>query len=558
MNRLVLLVVTAIALISAFIGLTHFPKRKLSLVDILPQETVAVVESKNITSAYRQVQQGLLGKALSRQDFPTFVRQFDVSTPQVVKLLAAVGAFNQLEHNEGVFSLLSRESIVALLPIHPGEQITLEQLQSRLVFLQHFSLDEDLDHRFSNCFGQIGQKNITEYQGQQLTRLTFAQGDSLAYFTHMGILVWAFEEKMLHPCVNQLLQQLVPIRAGIQKHVAYTRLKKHAGRQVNTFTYMRFNALQSFFGCKPHPEKDGQLPCPNDLALFSTTVAKGERLVVVALTDADKLAAYKKRNRLKNAVENAPLGRLSTNTTFALWTNWCKPDLLWERLQQVKFSPLQALVKGWSDDLSKASGVSISGFFKLFGNEFSFYIDQLRAPHQSPRSMASMAIEVRDNDQVAQLLQHLTGKLQVVEVLSGVGMKVVTLMLADGLLQPAYSLTAHHLILADNVELIERIHEKVNHPELRINPSKGLRSQRSNFFLFLRTGDMVEWLLPVLTTIGKEFGGHSRDDTEGWLPLQSLSLSLLADLREIETTKIRGYVGKEEMFLEVISSPVEK
>lgn len=555
MNRLILLIVTSVFLITAFNLLIDYPHRQLTLVDILPQETVAVFESKNIAQAYGQVRQGLVGKAFSRPDFPTFVQQFGLSKQQLAGLISMRGIFNQLAQNQGLLSLLSRESIIAFLPAQSGERITLDQFRSRLVFLQHFSMEHDWQQLFSRSFGPVVKANTTEFQGQSLTSLTFEQGESLTYFTHEQIVVWAFNRNVLYPCVNQLLQQLVPVHAGIQKYMGYTRLKKHAGRSLNTFAYMRINALKTFFGCPGLQANADQLPCPSDLALFSTSVAKGTRFVVVALADADKLAAYKKKNHLEDAVENAPLGRLSTNTAFALWTNWFKPNLLRKQLLQSGFSPLQTLMAGWSVDLSKTFGVSLADFFALFGSEFSLYIDHFHAPHQYPRSMASMAIEVHDSDQLDRLLHRMTSKIQKVEVLSG-GLKIVTLLLADGLLQPAYSFIDHYLILADSVELVERIHEKMVHPEVQIDQSKGLQPHRGNFFLFLRTGDMVEWLLPVLTTLGKEFGGHTGDNVNEWLLLQPLSLSVLSDLKQIEKTRIRGYMEKDELFLEVVSSPV--
>lgn len=557
MNRIILLIVTGGVLFAAIIGLTDLPQRQLTLVDLLPQETIAVIESKNAALACKQWQSGLLGRTLSHPDLSAFAGTFDLTTIQGGKLTTIATTFNQVAHNFSSASLFARESIIALLPARFGEPIELTKLQSHLVLLQHTAPGEDVRQLFSRCFGTITSTNWTEFQGQILTRLTFDQGTSLTYFTHEGILVWAFDEQVLHSCVNQLLQQLVPIRAGLQKHAAYSRLKKHAGRSVDTFAYMRVSALHSLFGCERNSTELGKWPCPDDLAVFTTPVPKGQRLVVVALTDADTISAFKRRNHLSDAVENTPLGRLSSNTSCALWTNWFQPNRLWERFQQSDLSPLKTLVTGWSQDLAKAGGVSLAKFFTLFGSEFSLHIEQLRAPHQYPRSMASVVFEVHDSDQVGRFLQQVASGLQAVEVLSG-GIKIVTLILADGLLQPAYSLVNHHLVLADSVELIERIQERLTLPEIRISPNRGFQSQRSNFFLFLRTGDMVEWLLPVLTTIGKEFGGNSRDDVHQGFFLQPLVLSTLVELRQIETSRIRAYLEKDEMFLEVIYSPIQR
>jgi len=554
MNRLILLGLASVVLYFAFIGLSDHPQHKLTLVDMLPQETIAVIEGKNIGLAYRKVQQGLLGKVVSRDDFSAFVQRFDLSDDQVRKLTATTSGFHKLANKEKLLALLSHEAIVALLPLESGEQIGLEQLGGRLVFFQYLPSGEDLGSFFSQCFGRIGGQKIIEYQGRMLTRLNFVQGESLTYFTHMGVLVWAFEEKMLYPCINQLLQHLIPIRAGIQKHVAYTQLKKKAGRLLDTFVYIRLPALQSLFGCTPTPASADRFPCPDDLAIFTTTMAKGSRFAMVALADSDKIAAYTQRHHLRNAMENAPLSRLSVNTVFALWTNWFKPGQLWEKIQLVEFSPVRTLVQGLTEEIGNAFHLSLANFFTLFGNEFSLNIDHIHAPNQFPRSLMSASIEIKDRPQVEGLLKRMTRKLQQVEVISN-GMRIITLRLADGLLQPAYALTKKYLILADNIDLIERIHEKIIPPEQRVNQVQGLRTQRSNFFLFIRTGDVVEWLFPIMTTIIRELGSNNGENFNEWLIFHPLTLSILSDLKQIETTRVRLYLAKNELFFEMISQP---
>nr|WP_321467089.1 hypothetical protein [uncultured Desulfobulbus sp.] len=552
LDRLVLLLVSCAVLLTLFWGLRNHVQRPLTLVDLLPRETVAVIESKNIALIYRQIQQGLTGTLLSRNDFSAFARRFDLTSEQVDRFSAIIGAFNSLSHREGMLSLLSRNSIISLFSLHPGEHIELEQLPKRLVFLQYLSPQDDLQHLFFPCFGKILQREQLSYQGQPLTRLAFAGGDSITYFTHMGVLAWAFEERVLHPCINQLLQQLLPLRGGIQQQMGYSRLKKYGGKKTDAFIYLRLAALQSLFGCTPTPSFGDRLPCPDDLALFFSSLAQGKRFALVALADQEQIAAYKSKHRLRDAVENAPLGRLSTDTAFALWTNWFKPMVMWQQLVASDFSPLRMLMEGWSTDFQKALGLSPTDFFSLFGSDFALYIDQKRAAKQYPRSLVSASIEVLDGHQVGTLLAQMTEKLQKVEVRAD-GLDIVTLMLADGLLQPAYALVNHHLILADSAELIERFYHKVTQPEKGINPSRGLRIQRSNFFLFLRTGDMVEWLLPVLKTIGKEFGGHTGNSNEDWLLFHPFVLAALSELSSIETTRIRAYLQKNEMFFEMIS-----
>ena len=486
--------------------------------------------------------------------FPIFLENFHLTEHQKEQILAAADSFLGLGSQKKVLANISPHSIIALIPADPSEQIGLNELSHRLVCIGRIPSKVDLAEYFTRSFGPLLKEETSEFQSVVLRRLHFQKGGAISYFTHRGVLVWAFEESVLHPCVYQLLQDLIPIRAGVTKHRGYSQLKRLAVRKTETFIYMRMEALRELFTCWGQEHKATLFPCPKEIAFYVNQTKRGRRYAMVALADQGDIAAFKKKNQLEDAVANAPIGRLSENTTFAFWTNWFKPQKFWERINQVDFAPMQFFLNWWGTDLKRLSGLSVPEFLGLFGNDFALYIDQMQSRGQYPRSLVSSSFAVKDIPQLSHILGQLTQKLRKEQVVSQ-GLKIVQFLMADGLLKPAYALGKHRLFLADSAELIERMHDKITLAGQHGKASLGFYGQRSNFFLFLRTGDMVEWVLPVVETIRHDFGRHYGNSFDDWLLFQPLVQSILTDLAKIETTRVRGFVGEKELFFEVSYTP---
>ena len=182
----------------------------------------------------------------------------------------------------------------------------------------------------------------------------------------------------------------------------------------------------------------------------------------------------------------------------------------------------------WAQDLLHLSGISVHQFLKLFGGDLSFYVDQIKSQGQYPRSLVSSSLAVKDGQQLNRILGKLTQRLHKKELVSQ-GITIVQFLMADGLLKPAYALGKKRLFLADSAELIERMYDKMSLASQRSRTGMSFYGQRSNFFLFLRTGDMVEWVLPVMAALRHDFGRHHGNIFDDWLFFQPLVQESIPD-----------------------------
>jgi hypothetical protein len=551
MNRWFLLLLTAIILIGSIIGLTGFPQRDIGPLDLLPRETIALIESKNPAHDWSLWRHGLVGKTLSRSDFLPFLANLNIDPVQVEKLYALIASIDRSTRGDGFDALFSRPSVVALLPDPLAGPLDSKSLHNRMVVVQRLERIALFPQVLTSFLGNITAMSSSIYQGQQLTHLQFEHGEQLTCFVHGTLLLWSYNQQIVERCANHLLQQLIPVQAGIQNNSPYARLEKMFDKPADTFAYARLGALT---GVLPgfHEQKDGKGRIfPDHIAFATSTTPLGGNFAVSALAEGGQFTTFKKQYHLRDCVENSPLGEPSANTVLSFWTNWLKPEIVWGWFHKGNEATPQTVLEHWLGRLGMLGGVPLKSLLNLFGNEFELQIKHLGAPHQFPRAMAYMTIECRDQALVGTLLKSMLHDLQTVDVMVK-GMKIVTVMLADGFLQPAYALVNGRLILADTVGLIEQWHQKrVLGPSMAAFQGQKFRSQRSNFSLLLRTGDMVEWLLPVITAVGKEYGGRQGEALGDWILFQPLVLSFIADLQAIETHRIRGYLYKDEALLEV-------
>jgi len=126
-------------------------------------------------------------------------------------------------------------------------------------------------------------------------------------------------------------------------------------------------------------------------------------------------------------------------------------------------------------------------------------------------------------------------------------------IMAGGLLSPAYALVDNHLILADSVGLIEQVQRQGGLKPTSVDKALvPARDRAENIFLFVRTKSVAQRLIALLNVLTKE----TADPAKILLPSTRLMLEhalipLLVSLQSVETSSVRGYALGDEMLLEM-------
>jgi hypothetical protein len=459
-------------------------------------------------------------------------------------------AFEKLSSEIFSRGLIARKGAFAILPVAPSSAAVPSPLSSHLVFA--LEIENDLSSRqfFQRYFADSAKQAIL-YQGEPLVTLVMQEGFSLTCWLQGNLLICAQEPALVQRCVDQGLQRKVRVRSGLQLSAGYRQLKKHDHDQADVMMYADLEGMRHWLPMFRDNDSAGGL-LPHHLALFHITGRKENRLKFVAVAEKNSWLAFTSHNQLAPPVdEPAPLV-IMRETGFSLWTNWLQLDKLWDFGLESSNMDVGALMTSVAQQLSEITGRPFATFFDVFGNGFGVFINEQAIPHQSNRSMGCLAIEVRNRPAVENLIKQLVANLQVITVKSG-ETDISSIVLAGGLLQPAYALVDNYLILADSVDLIEQARQQIRqYPNGRKTDQHQQGDRGGNLFVFIRTGDMAERLLPVFALLARDTGERTRMlSPENRLIVREFGLPLLASLRGIATSRLRGYAADDVILLEI-------
>jgi hypothetical protein len=527
-------------------------KAPAEMIDVLPAETLAVVEWDNLAQSWERWQSNSFHKKTTQTHFLAgeaqlgFPEDFIEESKQLSVFLENFTQHSLFHH------LFSKKVVLAFLPATAVPSSDSSSLLRHLVLALQIDNDLSLLQSFQVFFGPIQSQQSTIYQGENVVTLIFREGQSLSYWVQQDVLICAQDAVLVQRCIDQSLQRMVREHTGLQLNDAYQRLKQQNPHNADVFFYADLMELQRQLPLfrKIDAESGGLLP--RHLALFHLVEEGRVQFGVSALVAKEAMAAFTAQHQLPEPAEELASAHVFQETSFSLWTNWFKPRKLWDFGLQNGDSDVVTLMTSAAQQFTDTTGRPFDTFFDVFGHGFGVFINEQQVPHQSSRSMGCLAIEVRDRPAVLALIKQLVADLQVITVKSG-ATEISSVMLAGGLLQPAFALVDKYLLLADSAELIEQGQQQIRpYLEGRTKERPWRDGRGGNLFLFVRTGEMIKRLLPFFTLLATENGERTRMlSPENRQLVRELVLPLLADLLDITTTRIRGYAADDTILLEV-------
>jgi len=530
-------------------------KPVVDLIDYVPAEAAALVEAEDLAHIWAWWRDSWAGEMLRRDNFPGLLVKLGMGQPQADRLASLLALADRCGQAPAFAPVFAHKAVAVLLP--QSADIPAAAPMDRMVLIVDAVAGETLLQWAEQLLGALRTRSVQQYHNQTLVTVHFDGGRSLTYCLQRGVLIAAFREEVVQRCVRQALQRMVQPRTGLEMNREYQRLKGLAGSPADFFLYADAATLSAFRPLPPDWEADVQGLQPHHLAVYHRS--QTGRLAMVALADKERLAAFARRLHLAAPVDDSAVLHVGPDTDFSLWTNWFQAKKLWDFAQMKSPPEAAALMSMFAQHMARTTGHSMDSFFDVFGSEFGVFINQQRAPHQSPNSMACISVGVRDPIQTEAAFKALANGLQAVTVVTN-GTEIVSVVMAGGLLQPAYALVRNQLVLADSVELIEQLLRRSGE-QATAEKGRGdriVRERWGNFFLFVRTGVLAERLLPLLAALAQE--SRSKSEMIGPYPrllLQEIVLPVLTGLRGVESSRLRGYAYEDEMLLEVeyASSP---
>ena len=521
--------------------------------DFLPVDTLAVLEGASLTRTWEAWRQSDIGKRLNKPDFPRFLEQLGLPSARISEYKALTAALDRFTSASVFSSLFAKRTVVALLSALPGQPFDEESLLAHLVLIAPLGPDfSPQQHQLERYFGPLRSTGTTVYQGIPLVTLIFQSGQTFSFCQYRRVLICALDPQSVQRCIDQSLNRMVQTHSGLQLNPEYQGLKKRAGVQADFFLYADLGALLRQLPAAFIAQTKEMGLLPHHFGLYHQAEAEHDRLSIIAQFPQEHLKAFTDRYQLVAPAENSVRQQISSETQLSLWTNWFYPKALWQLGLQMGGHETTELMSFIAQSLLEETGQTIDDFFDVFGNRFGVFINEQRVVYQSIRSVAGLYVEVRDQEKVDGMLKELLAGLQMVKVITS-GTEIVSVVMAGGLLTPAYALMDNYLMIADSVGLIEQVQRQggvkpTNSDKVLVPP----REKADNFILFVRTKSVAERLIPLLTVLTKETADSAKIlSLKNRLLIEKALVPLLMSLQSLETSSVRGYAAGDEMMLEM-------
>jgi|GEM_PF-2210209 hypothetical protein len=563
MKRFFLLLST-LALIGVLVSLlTVHRQPSRDPLELVPRQAVLLLDWTDVAGAAAGFLDSRFGRSLTGIDWSCVLTKLEVSAQTRQQLETAAGGLLDFVGHPLFGRLFSQRVVVALLPVDSvvAAENPRQALADHLLMLVNTGHGQAVPELFSLLPTVQRKRELPPYQGIAITVFSLAGGWDLYVASVDGLLVISPGPAMVRHSIDLSLEHLVRERTGFVLNKEYATLKERAQGRDDFFLYADFARLKPMLKVlgpvlpagigRQLPEFSGA----ERMVFFHKANKKNRQFTSIVQFDPEQLSPFQNIMYTRKPLENRSLLNMPTNLQVYFWSNWLDLTAWWRT----------TLARGTEDEAAAAgrlaawieghAGMGIDEFLALFGREFGFNISEISTSGFFPVPRICCWIELADRDKAGEFLEKMVSGLPLRRD-NVAGIPVVSIMMADGLMQPSYALMDRFLVVADSRQQIEDI--------LRLS-SKRLVSdpmfqavdigmlQPSNLVVFARTAEIIDGLKELAAWVGTIVA--VRDEGAGAkskVLIDRVIIPLLDGLKMYRAKGIRSYTAPGELVLDSV------
>ena len=450
--------VPALAALLLLVGAAYLflarDERAADPLSYLPGDTLALVDVRKPAALYATYRRSRLGKRLGAIRWDELWREFGAGAAEASASQARVAAVQEFLASPLFEEFFSRRAVLALLPpTVAGQDPAAFDPRESLALIARPRHRTDVVALLAPLLAADSRQLSEAYQGREIRVFTLADNTVLAVAASDGLLVAAFSVALVKRCLD-LGVDPASARHRLSGNPEYQELRKRASGQDEQFVYGDAPALARLLfrpaGVGAAAGQDAPWPLTGYRhgALFCAADAK--RLSCTAIL---RNVPGKRGAAPTPAESDAELARLPAQLLFHFWTNLLDlPRVVAALRQDARLRDQVSSAEFW---LARKSGVPFPELWSLFGNRLSLTVAGMRGSGFFPLPRFCACLAVQDQQRLSEALAKLlTGKEQTSRKVAGV--RVNTLPLAGGLLQPSYAISEGLLTVADSPEQLEQ------------------------------------------------------------------------------------------------------
>jgi hypothetical protein len=563
MKRFFLLAII-ILLSSLFIGqllYRHIPESDpLELVD---KDCGLLIDMPDAASVGARILHSRFGQNFTSIDWPYVFDQLEVSGTRQKFFQENIGVLLDLFSSPLWKRIFGKRIILALLPPEQTQtSLTAEnQLIRNVVFIGSPRVTFLLNKLFSSFPLFKGELTQLAYRGRELFCLQRNSGGNIYYAIIDGHVIAAPAQRTVERSLDLSLRHVIEEHTGLITNSEFQKLRKrYKGDDI--FVYVDIARFLSFLPATLHKSgrKTKESPLVNSgmsrLAFFHAGKGHTQRLIIVTQWDAKQLTPFEEQVVAAKPGKNMMLPEIPSKLVLYFWSNWFDAAGWWHAVEKNEGSAsLSSLAFAAATWIEENSGLGMDEFVTLFGHNFGLNISAIRTSGFFPVPSVSCFIEVTDAARIDKILQKSLAELPLRrDTIAGI--PVVSVMIADGLMQPSYALQGNMLMIADSREQIEELVDP--HAGRLVNDAlfKAVDTGMtfpSNLHVFARTSEIIESLKELASWGGTVIA--IRDGVAGrkWkVVIDQIVLPLLDGLKPLQAKGVRGYTAPGEVIFDAV------
>lgn len=518
MKRNILVLIVVLFAVGAGYLLIVRMDRAADPLEFLPGDTLALIDLRQPAALYGKYRQSRLGQRLAAIRWGDLLLRFDASEEVAGSFQREIDQIQAFLDGPVFRALFARRAVLALLPAESGSMEGSAPWES-LVLIAEPRPRTEVVALLAPLLGRDRGSATERYQGREIRTFILADGTVLAVAASDGLLLASLSLDAVKRCLDLALDPLATEQDRLNNNQDYQALRKRSGDRDRPFAYGDMRALTSLAAsiAQAGPAMAESSTPPGDGgfrhgALYCGTETGRLDCTAVLLGAPGEAVTVMPEPALDDSLAAVPSVLL-----FHSWTNLLDLPRL---AAEVQHNPQTRDAFKKSDEwLGRKTGMSFSEFFSLFGSRISLTVTAMRGNGFFPLPRLVCRLAVKEEEGLRQALVSLQdGKVLASREFDGI--RIHTLMLAGGLLQPSWAIRDGYVYFADSPEQLE---QSLGQPEEPLLGSPLFRqvdvalaepnnmTAYVNYPLFLDGMQQIAaWGANILTMMDQERGGKAR------------------------------------------------
>ncbi len=558
MSRLFILFILLLTGMAAY--LLFEPPREPDLLDLVPGDSYAVLDWKKPADFFNYFHGGPLEKALTGFDRSGIYRVLDFPRSRGELIEEWLGLAEEITSSQIFKTIYNNRIVLALLPVSEGNSGENPGLSNNIVLLTE--IDDGL-RDVINGLGKTEQQQILKpliHQGIPVNRVLLAGGKTIYFATDRGenILIIALAAAPVKECIDLAFAGIIGKKGGITQNNAYASLQAKATGEDDSLFFINAAGVsflrqhRFFFRLDDNSSIADFLFHGLEYGGFFYR-KQGDTHKITSILNFNPLAADSLLpvQLRRSSVRNELIGRIPSDTQFYLWSNWLDIHGWWLAGQDSIRVDARQWRKRLASFIQENSGMEITDFLRNYGDQVEFAVKEFRHAGFLPVPVVYLSVELTDKRKVKKFFDSALASFSVHHVKIN-DFPVVSVSLADGLMQPAYGMFNNFFVFADSKEQIKEMLEIEN--KLVYSPdflALGMDlKQDNNLMFFARNEQLNKAAKEILLWLGDFDNGNGA----GWVNKEVIDYIAIPGLDIFSLFKAGSLclsMGKKDMIMQV-------